>query len=113
MSEIQQLLLHAQPGADASVAGHIDRGERIAAEINQRWDLSTVRAWKVKHLRWFLIEHCKIAAPTTRYDYWRTIRVLAAALDRLRDWEPHLRGPWVRSGSGGRKAKLAGRARGR
>lgn len=111
MNEIQQLLRHAQPGADASVAGHIERGERIAAAINPHWGLSTVRAWKVKHLRWFLLAHCENVSPATLYDYWRTIRVLAAALNRLHDWEPYLHGPWLRSGSGGRRPKLAGRAR--
>src|SRR5690349_8885385 len=90
MSEIHNLLRRAQPGANKTVIDHIARGERIADAIRDRWGLMTARAWKVKHLRWFLNEHCKPPmASTTRYDYWRTARALAAALGRWDDWEPH------------------------
>lgn len=111
MSEIFQLLRKSQPGAVTTIGSHIKRGEKIVTEINRRWGVTTVRRWQVKHLRWFLQEYCKAMAPATRYDYWRTIRVMVAALDRQFDWEPHLQGQWVRVGVGGRRPKLAGRAR--
>lgn len=107
MSEVFNLLRHSQPGKAKTISDHIARGERIAEVIELRWDLSSIRAWKVKHLRWVLVEYCKDMTSSTRYDYWRTIRVLASALGRFVDWEPHLKGPWIKSGQGGRKPKLA------
>ena len=43
----------------------------------------------------------------TRYDYWRTVRVVAAALGKLQDWRPHLDGAWCRNGIGGRPTKIS------
>lgn len=115
MPEMRQLFWHAQPGAKSTVVGHIRRGERIAAAINERWGLVTVRQWQVKHLRWFLEDWClkQGEAKTTRYDYWLTVRVITAALGKLDDWEPHLRGEWCRRGVGGRPPKLVHHRNGR
>jgi hypothetical protein len=109
MSEMHRLLVRSQPGARVTVAAHIARAERIAEAINERWDFSTARQWRAKHVRWFLAERCTSVTMqvSTRYDYWRTVRVIAAALGQLGNWEPHLRGDWCRSGIGGRTPKLA------
>jgi hypothetical protein len=48
----------------------------------------------------------------TRYDYWRTVRVLAAALGKWQNWGPHLDGAWCRTGKGGRSARIPNRSRG-
>lgn len=109
MSDVDALLRHAQPGAPKSVRDHIRRAEKIAAAIRLRWEVDTVRGWRVKHLKWFLFEFGKNSAPATLYDHWRTIRAIAAALHKLEDWEPHLRGSWCRDGIGGRQPKLVRR----
>ena len=48
------LLKRSLPGSKSSVAGHIERGERIAQAIQQRFGISEPRQWQAKHLRWVL-----------------------------------------------------------
>lgn len=104
---IALLLKKSLPGSKSSIAGHTERGERIAQAIQQRFGISEPRQWQAKHLRWVLERWASEKSDATRYDYWRTVRVLAATLNHWRDWEPHLRGEWCRRGIGGRRAKLA------
>ena len=101
------LLKRALPGAKASINGHIDRGERIAMEIQRRFQVGEPHQWQVKHLRWVLERWASEKSEATRYDYWRTVRVLASALGRWQDWRPHLEGEWCRHGIGGRSPKLS------
>lgn len=103
---IATLLKRALPGAKSSIAGHIERGERIALAIQERFDISEPRQWQAKHLRWVLERWAGEMSDSTRYDYWRTVRALASVLNHWPDWEPHLRGEWCRRGIGGRRAKL-------
>ncbi len=114
-SRIDVLLRRAQPGKTSGVRAHIRRGQRIARCIHERWGISEPYKWKVKHLQWFLKVVTAELSPASRYDYWRTAGVLAAAMGRWPDWEPHLRGSWTRPTSpgpnpgapGGRPRKLA------
>jgi len=104
---IEILLKRSTPGAPTSVNDHIERGERIARAIQEHFAIAEPAQWRAKHLRWVLDRWTDQFSLNTRYDYWRTARVLASALDRWPDWEPHLRGSWCRRGVGGRPAKLA------
>jgi len=114
-SRIEMLLKRAQPGKNSGVKAHIKRGQRIASRIEERWRISEPYQWKVKHLQWFLKADTAALSPASRYDYWRTARVIAAALGHWHDWEPHLRGPWTRpkppgpqpGAPGGRPHKIA------
>ncbi len=101
------LLRRALPGARATIAGHIQRGERIAEAIHQRFGIREPYQWQAKHLRWVLERWASGVSDSTRYDYWRTARALASVLGHWPDWEPHLRGSWLKNGNGGRPAKLA------
>lgn len=108
-SDIERLLRHA-PGATKSIRRSVRRGAIIADLIDARFGCGlSPQAWRAKHLRWVLERGLSCAA-TTKYDYWRTIRLLGSAMGRWNNWEPHLRGPWcatVRSsGKGGRPPKL-------
>ena len=115
ISRIEVLLKHAQPGKNSGVKAHIKRGQRIANRIEERWGISEPYQFKVKHLQWFLKTDTANLSPASRYDYWRTARVIAAAIGRWDSWEPHLRGPWTRpkppgpkpGAPGGRPKKLA------
>ena len=118
MSSIHQILRRAQPGSSRAVHYHIRRGERIAAAIAERWRRDHPHQWRLKHVRWYLEYHSRHLTPATRYDHWRTMRVLLAAMGRLPHWEPRLRGPWCRKDGMtqpksrvGRPPKLANRAR--
>lgn len=119
MSSIHQILRRAQPGSSGAVHDHIRRSKRIAAAIEGRWGVDHPHQWRLKHVRWYLERSCRHLTPATRYDHWRTIRVLLAAMGRLPNWEPRLRGPWC-SKDGishprsrrGRPPKLANRAQG-
>ena len=107
---IALLLSAAIPGSKRTVSDHIKRGERIAAAIQQRYQISTPHQWQAKHLRWFLEVQTAGMATTSRYDYWRTCRALASTLGHYRNWEPHLRVSWNPHNDkqrGGRPAKLA------
>ena len=110
------LLRRSQPGARRSVQRHVRRAEHVGAVIWRRWHLVPAQ-WQVKHLRWYLSAETRDLAPGTRYDHWRTVRALVAALGRGDDWLPHLRGPWLRPcgdaapmerGRGGRPPRLPG-----
>jgi len=101
------LLKRSLPGSKSSIAGHIERGERIAQAIQQRFGISEPRQWQAKHLRWVLERWACEKSDATRYDYWRTVRVLAAASNHWPDWAPHLDGVWCRNGRGGRPSKIS------
>ena len=117
--QIAILLRRAQPGATSGIQAHIKRATRMQALIAERFGDSDPYQFKAKHLRWVLEHRTAALAPSSRYDYWRTARVLAAILGHWPDWEPHLRGSWtsprpyqLRTPStypvqGGRPAKLA------
>lgn len=104
---ISILLKRSLPGSKSSIAGHIERGERIARAIQERLGISEPRQWRVKHMRWVLERWASDKSEATRYDYWRTVRVVAAALGKLQDWRPHLDGAWCRNGIGGRPTKIS------
>ena len=113
MSNISQLLRRAQPGASISVKRHIRRGELIHTSIFNRYGV-TLRQWKQKHLIWYLDNCTKEQSSNTRYDYYRTIMVLTAALNK--QWQ--FPGSWTRPtgkretrGIGGRPLKLAGKTK--
>lgn len=115
MSEVRRLLIRAQPGRRSAVRTHIRRGEHLVALIADRWPrVRRPQQWQVKHCRWALEHGLGDRAPSTRYDYWRSLRVLIDVLGRLQDWQPYLRGPWQhprgntapQRASGGRPPKL-------
>lgn len=103
------LLKRSLPGSKSSIAGHIERGERIARAIQQRFGISEPRQWQAKHLRWVLERWASEKSEATRYDYWRTVRILASVLGKWQDWRQHLDGAWCRHGSGGRLPKFSNR----
>lgn len=117
---IEVLLRRAQPGSHRSVQQHIRRAQRLHDCIAERFGVREPYQYRAKHLRYALEHGTARLASGTRYDYWRTARVLAAAIGKWPDWEPHLRGPWTsplpearrlgldhqRHGHGGRPAKL-------
>lgn len=108
---IATLLRRAAPGSHATVRGHIRRGERIARWIEERYGISNPHAWRAKHARWVIEVATRDLSAGTRYDYWRTLRLLVDVLGHWPDWEPHLRGPWMRRGQGGRRPLLTQRGR--
>lgn len=118
---IDVLLRRAQPGSRRSVQQHIRRAQRLHDLIAERFDVREPYQYRAKHLRYALEQGTTGLAPATRYDYWRTARVIAAALGKWPDWEPYLRGSWTaprvdvedtetaraRRAMGGRPPKLA------
>lgn len=116
-ASIEQILRRAQPGSSTAVKSHIARARQISAAIETRWGTGHAHPhhWRLKHVRWYLQEECRDLAAATRYDHWRTLRALLAALGRWQAWAPRLKGPWCYrtgrpgSGPGGRPAKLAHR----
>lgn len=114
---IYLLLRRAQPGTARALKRHINRGERIRALIETRWGRNHPNGWKAKHVRWYLETQTEGLANSTRYEHWLTVEVILAAIGRLEDWEPLLKGTWCHKtgragkGPGGRPPKRAHRAR--
>lgn len=92
---IEVLLRRAQPGSHRGVQQHIRRAQRLHGWIAERFGIREPYQYRAKHLRYALEHGTAGLAAGTRYDYWRTARVLAAAIGKWPDWEPHLRGPWT------------------
>jgi hypothetical protein len=90
------LLRERLPGPrSTTVARHLDRAEHMGREIWKRFQVGPYQ-WQVKHVRWFLEVRTREFSPSTRYRYWLTARAAITALGRSREWEPRLRGPWLR-----------------
>lgn len=109
--KIALLISNANPGSPSSIKGHIQRSERIISAVFDRFNVKNPYKLQAKHLKWFLSIHTKDMKESTQYDYYRTCRVIAAAIGKWPAWEPCLTGPWKKTGTGGRKAKLAHKAR--
>ncbi|WP_295402223.1 hypothetical protein [uncultured Thiocystis sp.] len=93
--QLSVLLRRAQPGTKSGVQGHLKRAIRMQTLIAERFGIREPYQFKAKHLRWVLEHGTAELAPSSRYDYWRTARALAAILGHWPDWEPHLRGSWI------------------
>lgn len=100
------LLSRRMPGLDpTTVREHVVRAERAASEIWRRWQVGPWQ-WQVKHPRWYLEHRTDGMKPGTRYRHWLTIRALVYALERSDDWEPRLKGPWLRPTGDGAELKV-------
>ncbi|HRL94413.1 MAG TPA: hypothetical protein PK873_12720 [Pseudomonas sp.] len=82
-------------GSPHSRKRHLMQADVIQDAIKQRWKKDCPERWKVKHIRWFLQEQAKTAAPETTYRYWLTARLLVERLGKTNDWLPHLNGAWT------------------
>ena len=103
----RSLLANRLPGSRrGTVRQHLVRAERIARTIWRRWQVGPYR-WRLKHVRWYLVERTGDYTGNTRYGHWRTVRLLILALDRD-GWIERLDGPWVRP-TGERGALKTGR----
>ena len=89
-----------------TVRQHLARAGSIAQIVWRRWQVGPYQ-WRLKHLRWYLVECTNEHANGTRYRHWLTVRLLIFALDKD-DWIERLDGPWVRP-TGERGALKAGR----
>ncbi len=94
--QARALLARRLPGSRrGTVAAHLNRAERIAADIWRRWQVGPYR-WQLKHVRWFLATQTEGLSASTRYRYWLTVRALVLALGHHNDWLRRLEGPWDR-----------------
>ena len=98
----RSLLANRLPGSRrGTVRQHLARAQHIAKMIWRRWQVGPYQ-WRLKHLRWYLVERTGEYANGTRYQHWLTVRLLVLALDQD-GWIDRLDGPWVRpSGVRGR-----------
>ena len=82
-------------GAAASRDRHITQANMMQAAIYERWNRRHPKQWRVKHFRWYLHEHLKSAAPSTRYRHWLTTVKIMVRLGKTADWTQYLQGPWT------------------
>ena len=93
--QAKALLAKRLPGSRrGTVRHHLVRAGHIAATIWRCWLVSPDQ-WRLKHIRWYLVEQTSQYSHGTRYRHWLTVRLLIMSLDRD-DWLERLDGPWVR-----------------
>ncbi len=105
--QARALLAKRLPGSRrGSVRSHLVRTEHIAATIWRRWQVGPYQ-WRLKHVRWYLVERTSHYSCGTRYRHWLTVRLLILSLNHV-GWVERLNGSWVRP-TGVRGALKAGR----
>ena len=75
------ILEKALPGKRSNVSRRVDAAKNIAATIWRRWQVGPWE-WQLKHLIWYLGHQVAKLSRSSRYDKWRTIRVLLAGTKR-------------------------------
>ncbi len=92
----------------------IERHALIIEILYKRWQIGIFQL-KVKHCQWLMQHYLREHTPGTQYQYWLRVREILVVIDKIKDWEPLLRGPWrnpkgkpYRASSRGRKPKFAG-----
>lgn len=88
-------LVKSQPRKAHTIKAHAQRMTRIRRLIEERFGVTDPRQWKAKHVRWLMKDGLENISPATAYDYWRTCRLILETRGVYKDWEPHLRGPWL------------------
>lgn len=76
-------------GSHATRRRHLRQAKVIQAEIAERWQLETPRAWQRKHVAWFLEHRLDRRSDATRYYYLLTVRLLTRRLEK--PWTFNLR----------------------
>lgn len=82
--QAEQMLIRSLPGTRTNVLRRAELAGAIGESIWRRWQVG-VRRWQLKHVEWYLDHHVAQLAQSTRYDHWRTLRVLLSAMDK-QEW---------------------------
>lgn len=77
-------------GSHTTRQRHVRQATLIQAEIADRWQLKTPRAWRRKHVAWFLEHRLERRSKATRYYYLLTIQLLIRRLERSWDFQSTL-----------------------
>jgi len=105
--QAKALLAKRLPGSRrGTVRHHLVRAGHIATTVWRRWHVGPDQ-WRLKHLRWYLVERTGQFSNGTRYRHWLTVRLLIMSLEHD-GWIERLDGPWVRP-TGVRGTLKAGR----
>lgn len=107
-AQVRAAIQKAVPGSHTSLKGHLKRAELIAREIWKK-DQALPVQWRLKHVRWFLAEYTKGLVPSSRYDYWRTVKAILAVQGKLDAWSAQLNGPW--KSQNGTKSRVSNNGR--
>lgn len=93
---IRSQLRRVLTGSSRKIHLHTQRGEMMAELIYKRFQVLPI-GWQVKHCRWVLEHALRDRADSTRYQYFLTLRLwIERVAERWDDWEPLLRGSWLR-----------------
>jgi hypothetical protein len=93
--QAKALLAKRLPGSRrGTVRHHLVRAGHIATTVWRRWHVGPEQ-WRLKHLRWYLVERTGQCSNGTRYRHWLTVRLLIISLEHD-GWIERLDGPWVR-----------------
>ena len=91
----ESLLLRSLPGSTNRKRDYVPLAGLVAERIWKRWKVGPWQ-WRCKHVRWYLDVATADLSPRWRYKHWLVVKAMIAARGKLNDWEPRLRGPWMR-----------------
>ncbi|WP_080516457.1 hypothetical protein [Pseudomonas putida] len=86
--DMELFLAAVLSGSHATRQRHVRQAKIIQAEIAERWQRETPRAWQRKHVVWFLKHRISQHSEATRYYYGLTIRLLARCLKKSWAFNP-------------------------
>jgi hypothetical protein len=82
-------------GSSESIKSHKKRALKIARAIHYQYGVN-VYQYQLKHIKWFLDVANQSLKSNSQYNYWLTIKEIAAIIGKSEDWLPRMQGPWVR-----------------
>lgn len=77
-------------GSSITIKKHEERALKMSTAIYKRFG-AHVYQYKQKHLLWFLNEHTKFYAKSTRYNYFLTITKIVLLNKKMAFWLPFLK----------------------
>lgn len=93
--ELLRNLVKNKPRKAYTIKAHAQRMSRMRRLIEERFGVTNSRQWRAKHVRWLMKDGLGDISPATAYDYWRTCKCILEVRGVYKNWEPHLRGPWL------------------
>lgn len=73
-------------GSHATRQRHLRQARTMQIAIKKRWKRDTPWNWQIKHVKWFIDRYLDNHAPSTRYYYLLTVRLIYIRLGK-REYE--------------------------
>lgn len=81
--DMELFLVSVLTGSHTTRQRHLRQAKAIQTAISDRWQRDNPWTWQRKHLLWVLNHHLDHRAPSTRYYYLLTMRLLVLRLGKF------------------------------